>query len=1359
MTYCGAYTGGYVLMTTGPKAVRLEDYSLDEIVQLLVSGAPVSRSNGQVFCLDTEDKRKAFAFYGRNRGLWPRARSIQAREVEELLRALGSNLPATDTSVVGRPIEKPVWHLQRIEAHRFGGLHRHCGADGSDPAPFILDLDKEVTLISGFNGAGKTALLNTVVWCLTGKALRSQHIPHEIHEPMSVTWSAGPADGKATDGDEDEDGEPAKILVPPVVPVPSGADLEVLNDRPKLDSWVRLTFRRESTDETCIVTRRLDAATGRKITAPVEGLKALGLPVLALEVGTLMPGVAAQMRFDEKTDFTQAVSQLTGLKPLEELGQRTQRLINRLKKDEKNATEKAREDKAKDFETKRQTLIEMWEEEADLGPPARILSPGKKEVENEHRIDSASSIIAARERLQRAQTGMSAAMETILGRRLEFATREDVNNVLVLLDDAADQLKGPALGALPSVQLIKALGSISEEDGASASALIEDILERARTLAAKLEDKRVAARWRLYARVAAWHKDQHPDDELRNCPVCGTDLSDVPQDALLDMSVRAALDQCRAADADIAKTATEWERDEAAALLNALPESLRGFADRKLPDTLIDLYRKGFVDELLGQSAFAGCLQPLQKNGRAVWDEAVRENPLPPAPVAQETTLPTVFGGGTLQSRLTAIAHALTLAAHRREAGEALKGLVERYVGTARGTDNAERKSERVEEKVTERAPLRAQIEAIRRAVQNAAPIVSLIRQLDELERIRQAWEADNGRLALLARAADAVTPFLEFPDLVYERVSGLINTLNRDTTKWLNRIYRAHYLDGPSYGGFEPREESGFGLQAGIGNMRVPAHKIMNASQLRACVWAFLFSFWEHVRAQVGGLSCILLDDPQTHFDPMNSENLAAAIPAMPRHGMRPLITSNDSRFVASVQDKLPSRAADSPTWTALRLDPIHSSKLTATLSPAIEEIRERRDRWREDRNDAFRAQDFVRCVRVDIENRLWNLLATDPLVMHSPTLGDLLKQLRGARNRGEEPFSEPPFEKLLSHPDLRDDARFYQIINKAHHRPAEITPQDASDIDQVYENVHGLLRSCTASYARFLGRLTQEDRDLLLADAPRPPEPATFRAEAFPVIGRLAARSGSSSLAISEEPELLQLEERFGSLAMYAVRGPTLGSVALAGQVVLTALDRDAQEGEPVIALHGGKIYARRFHRDKRDLSRTILAPDRSGTERVPPVLMVPSAATRVLPIVGIMYDALSPSGQDEAVLVNDTNILSRQLVAAHVVDDSAHPVIRDGDMVLMEAIEDLTSSQLATLEGRIVAVAGTNGGESFGYLKRLGEEVGEGVRVFENIGLNGRAVAIALNPRAARQAPDLLTLERLWRVHGVLRTAKQR
>src|SRR5262249_15424756 len=150
-------------------------------------------------------------------------------------------------------------------------------------------------------------LQNVVIWCLTGKALRSQHMPDDVHEPMEVYRTAGHSE-------DESQGEALGFALPPIVPIPSGVELEALGDRPKIDTWVQLTFQAEESDGICVVRRALTVNERGRIGMFVTGLEDLGLPDLAAEAGTLMPGIAAHMRFDEKTTFAQAVAQLTGLK-------------------------------------------------------------------------------------------------------------------------------------------------------------------------------------------------------------------------------------------------------------------------------------------------------------------------------------------------------------------------------------------------------------------------------------------------------------------------------------------------------------------------------------------------------------------------------------------------------------------------------------------------------------------------------------------------------------------------------------------------------------------------------------------------------------------------------------------------------------------------------------------------------------------------------------------------------------------------------------------------------------------------------------------------------------------------------------
>ena len=615
----------------------------------------------------------------------------------------------------------------------------------------------------------------------------------------------------------------------------------------------------------------------------------------------------------------------------------------------------------------------------------------------------------------------------------------------------------------------------------------------------------------------------------------------------------------------------------------------------------------------------------------------------------------------------------------------------------------------------------------------------------------RKDCAALNRRLARLGQAADAIEAFTAFENLVFQQVSGLISALDQGTRDWLQQIYSPHYHGGPAYGGFDAAEEKGLGLRAGIGGMQVPAYKIMNASQLRACVWAFVFSLWERVQSRIGGIDCMLLDDPQNHFDPINAENLGAAIPDMPAHGMSPVITSNDYRFLAGIRDKLPNRSTVSPSWRALVLNPISSSRLTAGVSPDVEEIYERQKDWRADENNEDQARKFVSTVRIYVENRLWDLLATDPMVMHKPTLSDLVQALRTAWKTGERPFEEPPFTALLSYAAFRDAAPFYRIINKAHHRPQDVTPHEAGRVDEAFNEIDLLLRSCSASYARFMGRLTREDRDLFLSDLPPAPTPALIAKEAMRVLGDVSARSTADVLASGEAAEIFDLTE-LGEIAFYGVRSPGLSPLALQGQVVVVSLEMEAQDGDAVVALCKDRIYLRPLSTDQRDQSRLNLACDRTGTERVPPSVLLPRARTRLLPVIGVLYDQESFPGKEEAIAIQGSRLLERDLVAARVMDDSAYPVIRSGDLVLMEAVADLDADKLGRLEDRIVVAVAGNGSETFAYLKRLGGQAATDIPILENVGWKGNALTVATVEDAA--SSRIPPLQRIWRVHGTLR-----
>lgn len=1325
----------------GPNPVKLVDCGLEELVSALLTGQPViTPSGGEQFVLKNDDSRRILSYYARRRDLWPRAKMVQAREIDDILRALAGKTPAPRATKRNSASPKRLWKLRRLEAHRFAGLHKHCGAQGEDPDDFVLEIERDVNLMSGFNGAGKTALQNVIIWCLTGKALRSQHMPADVHEPMEVYQSA------SEDDDESQIEDPGFAL-PPIVPIPSDAELEALDGQAKIDTWAQLTFCAEGSNDICVVRRSLSVSERGSIRMSVTGLQELGIPDVAVEAGTLMPGIAAHMRFDEKTTFAQALAQLTGLKPLEDLSRRSKRIVKRLGTDERRKSEAEAAQIKGEFKSKRQNILDAWSAQPDLGDPANMVAPDEEAGEDQ----SKNSISEARKWLEEKKKTLESAAEIILGQALQLVSRQDVDNTLQQLRNAADLIKPSALGGLPSVALIKSLRAVSDGDIGTAESLIEDMVSRATAVAERLRNKMEAARWQLYAKVAAWHREHHLGADLENCPVCGADLDMVPPDALVDKDVKEALRLCAEANADAAKGVEEWQQDAAREFLERLPESLRAFADKVPPPGLLEIYRKAYLEELLADRTFGGRLQALKRNAAALWEEAVAAAALPNMPTAKTVRWPDEFKSGKLAARVGNVTQASRLSKHRSASADGLKRLIERYIAASGHVETRRACTTEGEQPQPDKLPLRDQIETLRRCVENTAPIVSLLRQIDEAETTRKQYAAQVARLDLIDRAIDAIGEFAGFETLVFQQVSGLMQILDRGTKEWLGRIYSPHYLGGPTYCGFDATEEKGIGLRAGIGNMQMPAHKIMNSSLLRACVWAFVFSLWERVQSNVGGIDCVLLDDPQTHFDPINAENLAAAIPQMPAHGMRPVITSNDYRFLSAIRDKLPRQSTGVPSWHALVINPISSSRLTAAVSPAVEEIYELQKDWQADENNSVKAQQFVSMVRLYVENRLWDLLATDPMIMHKPTLADLVQALRSARNNGERPFDEAPFEALLSHTALRDMAPFYVTINKAHHRLHEITPFEAEQVSDAFDQIDRLLRSCSAAYARFMGRLTREDRDLFLIDTPPAPAPVALPKRLMPLLGEVSARSTVNVLALARPGETFDLNE-LGDIALYGVRSPGLGSFALQGQVVIVSLEQDAIDGDPVVALSDGKIYLRRLLGDRRDPSRVAVACDRTGTDRVPPTLVLPRARTRLLPVIGVLYEQETFGGKEEACLIDIAKILDKNLVAARVTDDSGYPVIQSGDVVLLEAVKSPSAQEIARLEDRIVVATTDSTTDTFAYLKRLSGEISPGVRILENVGIKGSALAICM--RAEVTASGIPRLQALWRVHGTLR-----
>ena len=532
-------------------AINIADLTLDEVVQHLAAGDVLHVSGGSEFSLPLEDSRTLLAFYNQHRhAYWnpDKNTNILDGEIDRLLDALDKPskviAPATPPAS-----QRQRWQLVAITAHRFRGLHRHCDDNGADPKLFTLDLSRHATLFRGFNGAGKTSLISAVCWCLTGYGHRSQGLPSPLHTPITVQIAS----------DEDSDDPNASFELPPIVPIPTEKELLAVGGQPRVDTWVRLKFRSLVDGTEVEVERRLERDGKKAFRTTAMGLDKLGLSELALQVGTLMPGIAAATRFDDKTTLSQAVSTLTGLRPLAHFGNRSGRLHERLTgKYPKQATEdkeRCEGDAAKQVTT----LTDLLKDGEGL-PDLSCVTVPKDTAPAEWK----DGLKRAEEILKAAEDQAAADARLILGTLTPLTNDNEIKRFDGAIKAAENCFSYAALKGLPSMQLAQRLGELSEQDLRDAETVLLDIEREAATLVVQLSHADRADRVRLYGLVARWHDATHPDHPFVACPVCERDLLQpgaIPTDALLDKSVAQALEDARKADAAMLKTAAEWERD------------------------------------------------------------------------------------------------------------------------------------------------------------------------------------------------------------------------------------------------------------------------------------------------------------------------------------------------------------------------------------------------------------------------------------------------------------------------------------------------------------------------------------------------------------------------------------------------------------------------------------------------------------------------------------------------------------------------------------------------------------------------------------------------------------------------------
>jgi hypothetical protein len=504
----------------------------------------------------------------------------------------------------------------------------------------------------------------------------------------------------------------------------------------------------------------------------------------------------------------------------------------------------------------------------------------------------------------------------------------------------------------------------------------------------------------------------------------------------------------------------------------------------------------------------------------------------------------------------------------------------------------------------------------------------------------------------------------------------------------------------------------------------------VTNASALRASLVGFYFAFWEYVLKERGGLTILVLDDPQELLDDENRERLAAALAPLMNASAQLIVTSYDPRFCTRV-----SRLPVTGGIEHLEVHPATRQQPVVRTTPPLPVIEQRKARFDADRNAGEPARDFADSCRVFLEAKLGDMF-DDPahsawaIANSDPTLATFVQRLRVLVKSGSQGmFSAHVFRRFAEHPALADGSQVIVLMNKAHHgRRQEIS---AAEVAQCSDDLGDLLELVEQMYEEcYRWRRRDAPKDRTPAEAPPALDPMAHPELNVWVCPDLAAFTQHAPSGESQErPERLD-PHLLDNTVVYYLRRPNFGFAALAGTLALVeAVPGPAADRRLVIARHGNAVYARRFVRGANAgvIGLTAEVPD--PRTRTPKTLFLPEAEVAIHQVIGIIFDhaiTLGP-GQEEAMPVDAKTVLEHIEIAFRVVDDSAVPLALENQVVLGGARIEL--AEMGRRQDTLVALTLDDGSSIF---KRVGAALPgdlSHLRQFESIGGLGSSQVLSV------------------------------
>lgn len=1280
----------------------------DAVLADLVGGRELLVRGSDRYSLDSDGARSVLDWYRANSSKW--AANQNAADIEAIVDAVDASPPAVapDANSVPAAAGRRLT-LGRMVAHRFAGLHVY-GRITDAPDTFDFTPTASVTLFEGANGSGKTSILNAIIWCLTGYLIRSQR------EPQLGTTEF---DCEVTRAN----GDITVHQMSSVTPMPN-ADSELPeNGKPiPADTWVELTFVDSDGNELPPVRRHQTRNPRGKLLEAEPDLDALRVDPIAWRIATTMPAMLPFLSVGSASQLGQAVARLTGLANLVDLAKHAGNAANRISTRRVKEIEEEIALTAVRYGQSVDDLTALLAENSDIAFGGEV--PAIDADDAKQRLADIMTHFA-----DAKATGLATA-QTVLGEGFDPQVKAARDDLERSIRPATEQLA--RVKELPSISRLLCL-SVDDQQLADMDQWFAQIDREAATLAELADNPDRAKRSQLYAMVSNWiHRHEHPDDG--RCPVCTGELAG----AYDPVTGEPVAGQIAAAEANrelLSQTVRQWASNWHGHLLERLPEAFATEARKDLPSLPADLLVTGMTTELYATEGFSGTLSALaQDSDRLVEETAAGLSPFE-EPTARTLPASVAEPAGSLLVLMNRVGRAIAFAIWRRANAANLTAFMQTVRRGNEGSPNADR-------------AIGSRLRTLLSIVESVAPLNQAGVYVSRLESSRADRSGKVDRIAQCGRAVTALEALVPLGTLAQAQVDSLRSTLQTRSDHWRCAMYQNATTYAPDLTGTVMDAKGVLGLQVGRDGVNAPAQHISNASALRGALLGFFLAFREHVLQQRGGLTMLLLDDPQELLDNDNRERLARGLSGLASTAQL-LITTHDRKFARCLVAEHRENAEH------LSVHPVNSVHPTVFVAPAQEEVDRKRAVFLASPDNHAAAQDYASDLRVFLEARLGDLFDSIAQPAYSTTtkavtLMPLVDRLRGMVGGGSgELFSHPLVKQFANDPAFAEGAEARRVLNQSHHDKPSITYMDVDRLKQIFarlrtnvEKVHEQFR--LHRWREPLAPSTADTNVVAL-------RPLATPVIAVPICPDIAAFMGAAPYGGSQEvPEDMLDGTWFQGKSLYYVRGESLGFAIPSGSAAIVECEPyPGRDQNLVIARHKKLTFARRVARSPNAIGVSLSSqmPDPRYSRAT---MTYDDSAIRLYRIVGAVFtDMAPPDGSGEATLIETVPELDTIQVAYRVREDSAIPLALPGQVILGGS--ELTPAQLDGWEGKLVAVTLAEGTSIF---KRVGSRLPGTLgylRQFETIGGLGSSMVVATE--AVGDAGDVPLMTSVRCVVGVL------